>query len=47
MVAVDFGYSDRPVAEFGPDRVISHFDQALAAVEALMSARRRAAISRP
>ncbi|HUO53215.1 MAG TPA: HAD family hydrolase [Rhodoblastus sp.] len=24
-VAVDFGYTDRPVAEYGPDRVISHF----------------------
>ena len=27
VVAVDFGYTDRPVAEFGPDRVISHFDE--------------------
>lgn len=25
IIAVDFGYSDRPVAEFGPDRTISHF----------------------
>jgi phosphoglycolate phosphatase len=25
VVAVDFGYSERPVSEFGPDRIISHF----------------------
>jgi phosphoglycolate phosphatase len=27
VVAVDFGYSERPVGEFGPDWLISHFDQ--------------------
>jgi len=26
-IAVDFGYTDRPVAEYGPDRVISHFSE--------------------
>jgi phosphoglycolate phosphatase len=26
VVAVDFGYTDVPVADLGPDRVISHFD---------------------
>jgi len=26
VVAVDFGYTDTPVAELGPDRIISHFD---------------------
>jgi phosphoglycolate phosphatase len=26
VVAVDFGYTDVPVRELGPDRVISHFD---------------------
>ena len=25
VVAVDFGYTDRPVGEFGPDRIISHY----------------------
>jgi phosphoglycolate phosphatase len=25
VVAVDFGYTERPVTEFAPDRVISHF----------------------
>ena len=27
VVAVDFGYTDRPVREFSPSRVISHFDE--------------------
>ena len=27
VVAVDFGYSETPVAELGPDRLISHFDE--------------------
>ena len=25
VVAVDFGYTDKPVSELGPDRIISHF----------------------
>jgi len=32
VVAVDFGYSETPVQDFGPDRVIGHFDQLVAAV---------------
>ena len=27
VIAVDFGYSERPVAEYDPDRLISHFAQ--------------------
>ena len=27
VIAVDFGYSDRPVRELEPSRVISHFDE--------------------
>ncbi len=27
IIAVDFGYTDTPVATLGPDRVISHFDE--------------------
>ncbi|MEZ5870400.1 MAG: HAD-IA family hydrolase [Nitratireductor sp.] len=27
VVTVDFGYSDRPIREYSPDYVISHFDQ--------------------
>jgi phosphoglycolate phosphatase len=35
VVAVDFGYSERPVAELGPDRIIGHFRELPAAVRAL------------
>jgi phosphoglycolate phosphatase len=35
VVAVDFGYTDRPVGEFAPDAVISHFDDLWDAVVAL------------
>ena len=38
VIAVDFGYTDVPVSELGPDRVISHFDELLAAAEALARA---------
>jgi phosphoglycolate phosphatase len=27
VVAVDFGYTDIPVSQLGPDRIISHFDK--------------------
>jgi phosphoglycolate phosphatase len=36
VIAVDFGYTDVPVAELGPDRVISHFDELADACEALL-----------
>jgi phosphoglycolate phosphatase len=36
VVAVDFGYTDVPVAKLDPDRVISHFDALPAAVGAVM-----------
>jgi phosphoglycolate phosphatase len=26
VIAVDFGYTDVPVTELGPDRIISHFN---------------------
>jgi phosphoglycolate phosphatase len=35
VVAVDFGYTETPVTELGPDRVISHFDALPEAVFAL------------
>jgi phosphoglycolate phosphatase len=38
VIAVDFGYSDRPVSEFDPDRVISHFAQLQSAVAAILPA---------
>ncbi len=39
VVAVDFGYTDVPVAELGPDRVISHFDALFEAAEELLRER--------
>ena len=36
-VVVDFGYSDRPVAELGADRLISGYDELVPAVRALSS----------
>lgn len=38
IVAVNFGYSDRPVAEFGPDRIIGHFDDLPAAIREFIPA---------
>ena len=35
VIAVDFGYTDTPVSDLGPDRVISHFDDLAGAVAAL------------
>ena len=35
IIAVDFGYSERPISEFAPDRVIGHFSQLPGAVAAL------------
>ena len=34
VIAVDFGYSEIPVSEFAPDRVIGHFEQLPAAIAA-------------
>lgn len=39
VVAVDFGYTDRPVAELGPDRIIGHFDALAGAVAELLDRR--------
>jgi phosphoglycolate phosphatase len=38
VIAVDFGYSERPVIEFGPDLIISHFAQLRAAIAAILPA---------
>lgn len=37
VIAVDFGYTEVPIATLGPDRVISHFDALPAAIDALGS----------
>ncbi|MBI2719708.1 MAG: HAD-IA family hydrolase [Rhizobiales bacterium] len=36
VIAVPFGYTPRPVADYGPDRVISHFDEAWPAIADLL-----------
>jgi phosphoglycolate phosphatase len=38
VIAVDFGYSERPVAEYRPDRLISHFNQLPGQIAALLPA---------
>lgn len=35
VIAVDFGYSERPVSELKPDRIISHFTQLRSAIAAI------------
>jgi phosphoglycolate phosphatase len=35
VVVVDFGYSDKPVTEYQPDRVIGHFDELPEAIASL------------
>lgn len=37
VIAVPFGYTPRPVAEFGPDRLIAHFDEAYEAIQDLFA----------
>jgi phosphoglycolate phosphatase len=37
VIGVPFGYTPRPVAEFGPDRMISHFDEAYEAIQDLFA----------
>ncbi len=39
VIAVDFGYTERPVSELGPDRIISRFAELPAAVAELCLAR--------
>jgi len=36
VICVDFGYTDVPVAELGPDRIVSHFDAVFAAAADLV-----------
>lgn len=37
VIAVPFGYTPRPVVEFGPDRLIGHFDEAYEAIAELFA----------
>jgi phosphoglycolate phosphatase len=43
IIAVDFGYTDVPIADLRPDRVISHFDELWDAVASIRDARQDAA----
>jgi phosphoglycolate phosphatase len=38
VICVDFGYTDVPVTELGPDRVVSHFDAVFDAAAGLLDA---------
>ena len=38
VICVDFGYTDAPIENLGPDRVISHFDELEAAVAEVIGA---------
>jgi len=40
VIAVDFGYSETPVVELGPDRIVSSFDHLPEAVFALLAAQK-------
>jgi phosphoglycolate phosphatase len=37
IIAVDFGYTEVPIAKLGPDRVISHFDELWEAAHGLLA----------
>ena len=37
VIAVPFGYTPKPVQDFGPDRMISHFDEAYEAIQDLFA----------
>jgi phosphoglycolate phosphatase len=39
VIAVDFGYSERPIAEYAPDRVIGHFNELADQITALFPVR--------
>jgi phosphoglycolate phosphatase len=43
VIAVDFGYTDVPIAELHPDRVISHFDELSTAIASIRDARQHVA----
>lgn len=38
VIAVDFGYSDKPVSEYAPDRIISHFAQLPSSIATISNA---------
>jgi phosphoglycolate phosphatase len=42
VIAVDFGYTDVPIADLQPNRIISHFDQLWDAVASIDGQRAQA-----
>lgn len=42
VIAVPFGYTDTPVAELGPDRIVDHFDALTEAIDQLLPVHRGA-----
>ncbi len=38
VIGVPFGYTPKPVVEYGPDRMIGHFDEAYAVIQDLLPA---------
>jgi phosphoglycolate phosphatase len=47
VIAVDFGYTEVPIASLRPDRIISAYDELPAAIEAIVAGRRRPARAHP
>ena len=45
VIGVTFGYTDTPIEQLNPDRVISHFDDLVTAVEILVPQERARAVS--
>jgi phosphoglycolate phosphatase len=45
VIAVSFGYSDRPVAEFAPDHLVDHFDEIWPLVSAGLQRKRPTAVA--
>jgi phosphoglycolate phosphatase len=43
VIAVDFGYTNIPVTQLGPDKIISHFNELPETIRELLAARERAA----
>lgn len=39
VIAVSFGYTDRPVASFSPDHIVDHFDEVWGLISARVAAR--------
>jgi phosphoglycolate phosphatase len=47
VIAVDFGYTDIPVRDLGPDKIISHYNSLPDAIEMLLETRNRAGTAEP